>query len=357
MSFRGVVGNNELIEALTTELAHRPYHAYLLIGPASIGKGLVAQGLAHSVLCERSPGVNFCCAVENCSVRRNPTGSSGARAGSSSHRCDCCAGCVQIAAGVHPEFVYVARNPKRMEVLIEQVRDFIARLGVRPSRGTRRIAIIDDAEALNIPAQNALLKTIEEPPAHTVILLVTRSERALLDTIRSRMRPIRFGPLEASQIEVALTAHMVMPRERAGALARLARGSFVRAFALAEGTDPPMTELLKALTGAGHVDFIEAHTLAQKFFGTREAATDNFELIARMLEEMLCCKLLQAELNACSPEAARMMKQFAQTTDTATLAALLQRALEAHAALEAMANPRLQAENWWMTAGAALRAR
>src|SRR6516162_6307092 len=270
MSFRGVVGNNELIEALTTELAHRPYHAYLLIGPASIGKGLVAQGLAHSVLCERSPGVNFCCAVENCSVRRNPTGSSGARAGSSSHRCDCCAGCVQIAAGVHPEFVYVARNPKRTEVLIEQVRDFIARLGVRPSRGTRRIAIIDDAEALNIPAQNALLKTIEEPPIHTVIFLVTRSERALPDTMRSRMRPIRFGPLPAAEIEAVLMARMGMPREQAAAFAPLARGSLARAFALAAGAEPPMTDLLKALTGARAIDFAEAHALAQQFFATRD---------------------------------------------------------------------------------------
>jgi hypothetical protein len=74
-----------------------------------------------------------------------------------------------------------------------------------------------------------------------------------------------------------------------------------------------------------------------------------------MLEEMLCCKLLEAELNAPSPEAARMMTQFAHTTDTAILATLLERALNAHAAVDAMANPRLQAENWWMAAGAALR--
>jgi DNA polymerase-3 subunit delta' len=355
MSFRGIVGNKELIEALAAEIEHRPYHAYLLIGAASIGKALVAQSLAHSVLCERSPGVNFCCTPEHCAVRTMPAGTSGARAGTSL-RCDCCAACVQIATGVHPDLIYVARSPKRTEVLIEQVRDFIQRLGVRPSRGTRRIAIIDDAESLNIPAQNALLKTIEEPPAHTVIFLVTRSERALLDTMRSRMRPIRFGPLEAAEIEaVLLIARTGMARERAAGFARLARGSLARAFALADGADPPMTELLKALTGASTIDFVEAQALAQQFFGTRDDATANFELIARMLEEMLCCKLLQAELNAPSPEAARMMTQFAQTIDTATLAALLGGILDAHAAVDAMANPRLQAENWWMAARAALR--
>jgi DNA polymerase-3 subunit delta' len=357
MSFRGIVGNKELIEALAAELAHRPYHAYLLIGPASIGKGLVAQALAHSVLCERSPGVNFCCTPEHCAVRSEAAGSADTRANAAPARCDCCAACVQVAAGVHPDFIYVARNPKRTEVLIEQVRDFIERLGLRPSRGTRRIAIIDDAETLNIPAQNALLKTIEEPPVHTVIFLVTRSERALLDTMRSRMRPIRFGPLAAAEIEAVLIARTGMPRERAGVLARLARGSLAGAFALAEGADPPMMELLKALIGARAIDFVEAHAIAQQFFGTRDEAAGNFELIARMLEEMLCCKLLQAELNAPSPEAARMMIQFAQTIDTAILAALLERVLEAHAAVDAMANPRLQAENWWMAAGAALRGR
>src|SRR5215831_209361 len=203
MPFRGIVGNKELIEALAAELARRPYHAYLLIGPASIGKALVAQALAHSVLCERAPGVNFCCSPEHCPVRESAARSAAARSGSPP-RCDCCNACVQIATGIHPDFIYIGRNPKRTEVLIEQVRDFIERLGVRPARGARRMAIIDDAETLNIPAQNALLKTIEEPPAHTVIFLVTRSERALLDTIRSRMRPIRFGPLEAAEIQAVL---------------------------------------------------------------------------------------------------------------------------------------------------------
>jgi len=354
MSFRGIVGNRELIDALAAELAHRPYHAYLLIGPASIGKALVAQALAHGILCERSPGVNFCCTPEHCSVRTAAAGSGVTRAVA---RCDCCAACVQIAAGVHPDFIYVARNPKRTEVLIEQVRDFIELLGVRPIRGNRRVAIINDAETLNIPAQNALLKTIEEPPVHTIIFLVTRSERALLDTMRSRARPIRFAPLEVAEVQAVLIARAGITRERAGAIARLARGSLARAFALAEGADPPLTELLKALISASTIDFVAANALGQQFFSTRGEAADNFELIARMLEEMLCWKLLQAELNAPSPEAGSMMTQFAQTVDTATLAALMERVLDAHAAVDEMANPRLQAENWWMAAGAALRGR
>ena len=354
MSFGGIVGNRELIETLAAELSHRPYHAYLLIGPSSIGKALAAQALAHSILCERSLGMDFCCTPEHCPVRKAADGLPSTRAAGSVPRCDCCAACVQIAAGVHPDFIYIGRNPKRTEVLIEQVRDFIERLGVRPTRGSRRVAIIDDAETLNIPAQNALLKTLEEPPAHTVIFLVTRSERALLDTIRSRTRPIRFGPLTASDVESVLIARGI-GREKAAGISRLARGSLTRAFALAEGTEPPLTELLKALSSARNIDFVEANSLAQKFFGTREEAADNFELIARMLEEMICFKLLQANLNAPSPEAAHIMTQFVQGIDAVVLADLLKGALGAHAAIQEMANPRLQAEIWWMDAASVLR--
>ena len=354
MSLDGIVGNKDSIESLAAEISNRPYHAYLFIGPASIGKALVAQALAHAVLCERSRGTNFCCSPEQCPLGSSSSSSAGTQKAAG---CDCCAACVQIAAGVHPDFIYLARNPKRTEVLIEQVRDLIDRLGVRPVRGNRRIAIIDDAETLNIPAQNALLKTIEEPPPDTTIILVTRSERALLDTMRSRTRAIRFGPLKAADVQAVLIQRMGIPHERAASIAPLARGNLARAFALAEGAEPPLVELLKALVNARTLDFAAVNALAQQFFSTRDQAGENFELIARMLEDMVCCKLLQAEPNAPSPEAARMITRFAQTVDTATLGALMAQVLAAHAAVEAMANPRLQAENWWMAAAAALRGR
>jgi DNA polymerase-3 subunit delta' len=355
MSAEGIVGNRDLIENLFSELGRRPYHAYLLTGPASIGKALVAKAAAHSLLCERSTGTNFCCTPEKCPVCTNSGSGETRTRAPNQPRCNCCSACVQIATGVHPDFVYVARNPKRTEVLIEQVRDFIDRLGVRPSRGTRRVAIIDDAETLNIPAQNALLKTLEEPPAHTVILMISESERALLETVRSRLRPVRFAAVATADIAAVLLARGDLAPERAGALARLARGSVGRALALAEGVEPPMAELLNALSHAKSIDFAEAQALAQQFFAVRADAADNFELIARMLEEMLCYKLLQAELNAPSPEATRIMTQFAQTVDTATLAALLGSALDARAAVDAMSTPRLQGENWWMRTAAALR--
>jgi DNA polymerase III subunit delta' len=355
MSLDGIAGNRSLIRDLAAELARRPSPAYLFAGPAGVGKALVARALAHSLLCERSPGTEFCCSPENCPTRQAAASAGSTRTATAASRCDCCAACVQLAIGIHPDFVYIARNLNRTEVLIEQVRGLIEQLGLRPSRGAHRLAIIDDGEHLNIPAQNALLKTLEEPPGQTLIFVISRSERVLLDTVRSRMRPVRFGPIEASQISALLTAREGIPPERAVALARLARGSFGRALALATGEEPPITELIKALRTAAKIDFAEAHALAQRFFGAREQAANNFELIARLLEEMLCCKLLGAELNAPSPEATQIMVELAQAVDTVTLAELLRRTLEARSAIDEMANSRLQAENWWIGAGAALR--
>ena len=353
MPLHGVRGNRQTIERLNAELLSRPSHAYLLAGPRGVGKALVARGFAHALLCERTPGPSFCCRVENCPVRQTGKsvrrGRGADRAGAAAAtRCDCCASCVQASAGVHPDFITIARAEGRSEVLIEQVRELIARLGTRPSRGARRVAIIDDAETLGVPAQNALLKTLEEPPGHTIIFMVAESERALLDTVRSRLRLVRFASLEVSDIEPIVVARAGVDAERAAALARLARGSAGRALKLAEGTEPPISDLLNALSGARRLDFARAQALAQEFFASREQASENFELIARVLEEILCFKLMRTP-PAAALEVAEMMTKMAENFGLDALLASLKGAVDSRAAIDEMANPRIQAEQWWMT--------
>jgi DNA polymerase-3 subunit delta' len=357
MSLSGLRGHRELTSRLMAELATRPSHAYLFSGPRGTGKALVATSLVHAAMCERSPGENFCCTPERCPVRENPqTERSRARpAGGDAARCDCCAACVQIATGVHPDFSLVSRPPGRSDVLIEQVRELIAELGRRPSRASKRMAIIDDAETLNIPAQNALLKTLEEPPGHAIIFLVTSSERALLDTIRSRTRTVRLPALQVGDIEAILESRGITDKAQAAAFARLARGSAGRAIALSGGAEPPMKELLAALGGARSMDFARAQAIAQEFFGNRETASDNFELLARLLEEILCYKLLKTEFVAFPPESAKKMAELANSVPTDAIAKCIDAAVRASDAIELMANSRLQAENWWMLAGQAMR--
>ena len=362
MALDGVRGNRETLARLSEELSTRPSHAYLLAGPRGVGKSLVALGFAHALLCERTPGAGFCCRVENCptrdvarATRRGRGADRTAAAGASGPRCDCCAACVQVAAGVHPDFVAIGRAEGRSEVLIEQVRELITRMGTRPVRAARRVALIDDAETLGVPAQNALLKTLEEPPGHAIIFMVAESERALLETVRSRLRLVRFAPLSVAEVEAIVAERAGVEAERSAALARLARGSAGRALRLAGGSEPPIRELLGALGDARRMDFARAQALAQEFFGGREQASENFELIARVLEEILCLKLMRTSPAAAAPEVATMMTRMAETFTLDALLVSLKGAVDAAGAISEMANPRMQAEQWWLSTGSALR--
>jgi DNA polymerase III subunit delta' len=332
MPIISILGHREIAKRLLAELRTRPSHAYLFAGPRGVGKALVATSLVHAMMCERSPGENFCCTTSHCPVRIMPqTERTRVRAGDiDAPRCDCCSACVQIATGVHPDFTYISRPVGRSEVLIDQVRDLIARLGVRPSRSPVRMAIIDDAEVLGEPAQNALLKTLEEPPGHAIIIMVTASE---------------------------LAAHGVIDKARANAIALLARGSAANAIALAEGDEPPMKELIDALSHGKSIDFARAQSLAQEFFANRDAASGNFELLARLLEEILCYKLLTSETKfvAFPPETRSKLVSLADSLTVDAVVKCIDAAVRASAAVGENANPRMQAENWWTIAGHAMR--
>ena len=354
MPLTGLRAHRETAERLLAELKRRPSHAYLLTGSRGIGKSLVASAMAHGLLCERSNGPDFCCQIDRCPVRSAPPpATSGRRRAASEEplRCECCASCIQIASGVHPDFTRIARAANRTDVLIEQVRSLIAELGLKPTRSDVRVAIIDDAETLNIPAQNALLKTLEEPPGHAIIFMIASAERALLDTVRSRMRPVRFGALSTVDLEAILAARGVTDAGRRAAAARRARGSASRALALAESEEPAINELLEALSRARSFDFVAAQQLAQEHFRSRDEAAENFELIARLLEEVLCCKLLGAE----GMSYPKGISELAAAMPTDAIVNCLDGAVKACGAVEAMANPRLQAEQYWMNAAQALR--
>src|ERR1700730_4653990 len=220
-------GHRETHHRLRRELETRPSHAYLFSGPRGIGKSLVAQGLVHGLVCERSKGESFCCTPDRCPIRAGvgTTESTKVREKGGTKTCECCPACVQTALGVHPDVAHVEKAENRTDVLIEQVREMMAQLALKPSRAPMRLAILDDAETLNVPGQNALLKALEEPPGHALIFVITASERALLDTLRSRLRPVRFPQLNPADIEEIVVARGNIDKKRAHAIARLARGS------------------------------------------------------------------------------------------------------------------------------------
>ena len=197
------------VDALRDALrADRIGHAYLLSGPSGVGKADLARA--------------FCQAL--CCTNRNPS--------DPSTPCGTCRACRAVNRGGHPDVEWftletqalLADKPGRGEILsIDSVRRLRGSAALRPVESARRILIVDDAETMLEPAQQALLKTLEEPPPAVTLLLLTDEPEALLETVRSRCQQIVVRPVPAPVIEAALVDQGV-DLAVAAEIARLSRG-------------------------------------------------------------------------------------------------------------------------------------
>jgi len=208
-----IIGNDRAVAALERALREgRVAHAYLFAGPERVGKRTLALKLAQALNCDRLVGAGASTfggeerAVEPCSD---------------------CAPCRRIAAGFHADVQTVTveegEDGAQKGIHVSQVRDVERSAALKPFEGRSRFVIIDPADEMNAAAQNAFLKTLEEPPPQVVFVLVTADESRLLPTIRSRCRRLELRLPAVAEVEVALTARAVDP-ERARLLARLSRG-------------------------------------------------------------------------------------------------------------------------------------
>ncbi|MBX3023471.1 DNA polymerase III subunit delta' [bacterium] len=208
--------------------AGRLPHALLFVGPPGIGKALVAQRLAARLAC-----------------------------GGPTPPCGACAGCLQVVAGSHPDLRVIGapgaggrkEGRTKKEIGIDQARELKRFVALRAISAGRKIAVIDDADRLSIAAQNALLKTLEEPPGAAMLILITASPGALLTTVRSRCQRIAFRPLAATAVQAALVDAGIAADE-AERLAARAEGSPGRALALrGSWTDDDQGEIRTLLAG------------------------------------------------------------------------------------------------------------
>jgi DNA polymerase-3 subunit delta' len=216
MSFREVSGHRRLISLLARAIARDTLTPSLLFsGPEGVGKRLTAESVAQAL---------------NCSSRVEPTSSidDGPTFGDA---CGSCPACRRIARNAHPD-VQLIEPGDTGSIKIEQVRAAIDRAVFRPFEGRRRVTIIDQAEALVDAAQNALLKTLEEPLPASVFILVTSRPDALLPTVRSRCAHLRFGRLQVAEVAEVLERRHNYAHADALAAAAASDGSVRRALDL-----------------------------------------------------------------------------------------------------------------------------
>jgi len=174
MRFEEFIGNQAVIGRLRTRLREGRFpHGLLFAGPDGVGKRTCAIMLAKALNCTESGPDDFC---------------------------DTCAQCRKIDAGVHADVQFVRPEDESSSIRIQQIRQLLETLHLRPLEGRHKVYIIDPADAMNDAASNALLKGLEEPPDDTSFILVTSNPQALLVTVRSRSQTYSFGPLTLAEL-------------------------------------------------------------------------------------------------------------------------------------------------------------
>lgn len=210
LSFQDIIGHEQIKEHFQKAIEnHKVSHAYILNGEEGMGRKSLANAFALALLCEKG--------------KAEP--------------CMQCHACKQVLSGNHPDLIYVTHEkPGSIGVddIREQINDTIM---IRPYSSYYKIYIVDEAEKMTVQAQNALLKTIEEPPSYAIIILLTTNQEAFLPTILSRCVQLKLKPLRDFVVKSYLVEALQVPEADADIYAAFARGNLGKAIALASSEE------------------------------------------------------------------------------------------------------------------------
>jgi DNA polymerase-3 subunit delta' len=207
MSFTKLIGNEQNKEILQRLLQRgRMGVALIFAGPEGVGKLQFALTAAKAANCQRAPANGF--AIDSC---------------------DECTVCRRIAANTYGDVTII--EPEGQYIKIAQTRGLVEEAYYRPREGRHRFFIIDEADRLREEAANSLLKTLEEPPSTSTIILITSRPGALLTTIRSRAQRLNFTPISIAEMEKYLAANYPRPAPETALLARITEGRIGQATA------------------------------------------------------------------------------------------------------------------------------
>lgn len=242
MAWQGIEGHDDIVDLFRCALnRNRLASTFLLVGPRGIGKRLFAERLAQTLLCS-----------EHDATEMAPCGK--------------CPACQQVRAGTHPDLLTI-EVPEGKRILPVELfigsrerrgREGLCRtMAMKPFMGGRKIGIIDDADCLNEEAANCLLKTLEEPPPQSVLILIGTSADRQLPTIRSRCQILRFRPLPTAVVADLLVRSGRFPdRADAERLARQSEGSLARAAELSANEFGPFRDQFLEQLAAPHFDTV-----------------------------------------------------------------------------------------------------
>jgi DNA polymerase-3 subunit delta' len=318
MPFSEIIGHDRPVTILKRALANDSLaHAYLFSGEPGIGKRMTAVSLAAALNCD-APG---------------PDGG-----------CGSCAPCRKIAAASHPDVHLLL--PDGDEIKIDQVRQLQADLGLKAFEGRRKVVIVDGAESLNEASSNAFLKTLEEPPGDSLIILVSSLPHGLLATIRSRCQEVKFQPLPRRMLAAVLRERRGLDEEAAWFLAALARGSLGRAMAMDLSDErsgrEQFLELVHSLGAMRHDDML---TLADRVAKDRDGFVRLLDLGIEWLRDRAVFGQTSDEHLLVFPENAARDREGGQRPFLPKVVQDLERFTQSRILLERRVSAQLVAEN------------
>lgn len=284
-----IIGQEQLTENLQNALKfNKISHAYIIQGERLSGKRMIADIFARALQCEygvetEKQSTLFDMGLGEVAehveqVKMKP--------------CNQCRSCKQAINRNHPDIIYVEHDKPNV-ISVDNIRTQInSDIAIKPYSGTHKIYIMDEAEKMNTQAQNALLKTLEEPPEYAVIFLLTTNVEALLPTILSRCVVLNIKPVSDERIKTYLMEQIKIPDYRASICASFARGNVGRAKQLAsnEEFDHLKSEALHTLKSIFDMEVNQIATAVKKMTEEKLAIDDYLDLCFIWYRDVLLYK-------------------------------------------------------------------
>ncbi|MCL2574205.1 MAG: DNA polymerase III subunit delta [Defluviitaleaceae bacterium] len=260
-SFDTIKGNELIIKSMQAAIEYnRIGHAYIIDGAAGSGKHLLASTFSAAILCENLVG-------------NNP--------------CGACISCITLISGNHPDVTYVQATKKSLG--IDDVREQITEnISILPYSSQKRMYIIKNAHTLTIPAQNALLKTLEDGPKYAVFFLLSQDHKAFLPTIMSRCALYKIAPLGDSVVSNHLVSQGI-DANLAAIAAASSSGSIGRAMTIAtdESFTPFRNEILDIAQGIAQKDITDIFAAAKTMENHKERITEALDIMCMYYRDVL----------------------------------------------------------------------
>ena len=287
LSFAGIIGQDKAKKLLHRAVKQdRLAHALLFKGAMGVGKKTFARTFAAALNCQEPQGYE---------------------------PCGQCPSCVKFRSSSHPDFIVI--EPEGAAIKINQVRELKKNLAFPPLEAKIRVALLCDIHTMRREAANSLLKTLEEPPAQTMLILTADEAAGILPTILSRCQTVPFFPLPQTEVAKILTQEAGLDPESAVTLSAMAEGSLGRARLLLTkdllGLRREIVDLLLRLEPNTPATILAVGELAETAAKLKEDLSELFELLATWLHDLLLFghgapdKIINHDLRAACPAACR----------------------------------------------------